>query len=471
MKIDLPEKVSRRIREIEDAGFEAYAVGGCVRDFLLSREPKDWDITTDALPKDIKKIFRRTVDTGIAHGTVTVLLGKEQFEVTTFRIDGKYSDGRHPDKVEFTPNLEEDLKRRDFTINALAYNPEKGIIDLFGGMEDLKNKTIRAVGVPEERFGEDALRILRAFRFSAQLEFNIEEDTRKAASDLADTLKKISAERIRDELTKLLTSDHPEKFRELYDNGITAVIMPEFDESMEVVQNNPHHLYTVGVHILESLKYITKEKLEEYRDILPGYEEKKDDMIRLLRFTMLFHDLGKGSAKTTDSKGIDHFYGHADKSEEMTVEILKRLKSDNRSINLISGMVRYHDYRPESSKKTVRKTINKMGEEIFSLLFPVRYADIMAQSDHERKEKLDKEEALLKLYKEILEDGNCLSLKDMQIDGGTLIKEAGMKPGKELGEMLQFLLNRVLEEPQWNTRENLLMTAKERLIQQKNGTE
>ncbi len=471
MKIDLPEKVRRIIREIEDAGFEAYAVGGCVRDFLLDREPKDWDITTDALPRDIKKIFRRTVDTGIAHGTVTVLLGREQFEVTTFRIDGKYSDGRHPDKVEFTPNLEEDLKRRDFTINALAYSPEKGIIDLFGGMEDLGSGIIRAVGAPEERFGEDALRILRAFRFSAQLGFSIEEETRKAASHLAETLKKISAERIRDELTKLLTSDNPGKFKELYENGITAVIMPEFDESMKVIQNNPHHLYTVGVHTLESLRYVTEDKLGEYKDILPGYEEKKDDMIRLLRFTMLFHDLGKGSSRTTDSKGIDHFYGHAEKSREIAEDVLKRLKADNRSVNLITDMVRYHDYRPESSKKAVRKTINKMGEEIFPLLFPVRYADIMAQSDHERKEKLDKEEALLKLYKEILKEGDCLSLKDLKIDGGTLIKEAGMKPGKELGEMLQFLLNRVLEEPQWNTREKLLKTARERLIQLKNGTE
>ncbi len=470
MKIDLPEKVKRIINDIENAGFEAYAVGGCVRDFLLQRKPEDWDITTNALPGEVKKIFRRTVDTGIAHGTVTVLLGKDRFEVTTYRIDGKYSDGRHPDKVAFTRSLEEDLKRRDFTINAMAYNPEKGLIDLFGGMEDLERKSIRAVGVPEERFGEDALRILRAFRFSAQLDFTVEEKTRIQAAALAPTLSKISAERIRDELTKLLRSDHPERFKALYDNGITAVIMPEFDESMEVIQNNPHHRFTVGMHTLESLKYINTENLEKYGDILPDLNKNREDYIRLLRYTMLFHDLGKGSCKTTDSDNIDHFYGHAEKSEEYAVNILKRLKSDNRTIDLVSRMVRYHDYRPETDIKLVRRSVSRMGTDIFPLLFPVRYADIMAQCDFKREEKLEKERTLLRLYRQILSEGDCLAIRDLNIDGGILIKEAGMKPGKEMGDMLNYLLERVLEEPEWNTREKLLEIIRERLTQLKNGT-
>ncbi len=470
MTIALPEKVEKIIRIIEDAGFEAYAVGGCVRDFLLKKYPHDWDITTSALPKEIKKIFRRTVDTGIAHGTVTVLMGKEAFEVTTYRVDGKYSDNRHPDKVEFTRSLEEDLKRRDFTINAFAYSPAKGVIDLFNGMDDLHNRIIRAVGNPGERFGEDALRILRAFRFSAQLDFSIEKETLAAAVELKENLNSISAERIRDEITKLLISDHPEKFSDLYDNGITSVILPEFDRCMDFPQNNPHHSYTVGQHSLESLKFINFDVLNKYSDILP-LRERKEDILRLLRFTMLLHDIGKCECRTVDEDGIDHFHGHADISEKRAVEILKRLKSDNHSIDVISSRIRHHDYRPDSDIRNVRRAVNRIGEDIFPLLFPVRYADIMAQSDHKRQEKLEKEDSLLALYREILEKRQCLTLKDLKVDGRTLMEEAGMKSGKELGDMLKYLLEQVLEEPLWNEREKLLLMAAERLEQLKKKTE
>ena len=473
MKIDLPYKVEKIIGIIRDAGFEAFAVGGCVRDFLLGREPNDWDITTDALPKDIKKIFKRTVDTGIAHGTVTVLLGKDSFEVTTYRVDGAYSDGRHPDKVEFTRSLDEDLKRRDFTINAFAYNPEKGLVDLFNGISDLDNHIIRAVGKPEERFGEDALRILRAFRFSAQLDFYVEEETRAAAERLSGNLSKISAERIREELTKLLTSDHPEKIEELYKNKITDVILPELNKCMEEEQNNPHHLYTVGKHIIRSMDYINRETLEKYEDILPDSVGDEKDIIRLLRYTMLFHDMGKPECRTVDEDNIDHYRGHALVSEEICRRVLRRLKSDNQSMRVIAALVRYHDHRPDLTERSVRKAINKIGEDIFPLLFPVRYADIMAQSDHKRQEKLDKEDVLLSLYKDILEKKQCLSIKDLAIDGGILMREAGMKPGKALGDMLGFLLDKVLEEPSWNEREKLLGIAEEQLKQEnmKSGTE
>ncbi|MCR4590595.1 MAG: CCA tRNA nucleotidyltransferase [Lachnospiraceae bacterium] len=470
MTITLPEKAEKIISMIEDAGFEAYAVGGCVRDFLLKKIPHDWDITTSALPREIKKIFRRTVDTGIAHGTVTVLMGKESFEVTTYRVDGKYSDNRHPDKVEFTRSLEEDLKRRDFTINAFAYSPAKGVIDLFHGMEDLSSHVIRAVGNPEERFGEDALRILRAFRFSAQLNFSIEEKTLEAASKLKENLRFISAERIRDELTKLLISDHPERFEALYDNGISAVILPEFDKCMDFTQNNPHHAYTVGRHILESLKYINRDTLDKFRDILPS-DIKTEDLLKYLRFTMLLHDIGKCECRTVDEEGIDHFHGHAAISEKIAVNVLKRLKFDNHSIDVISKLVRHHDYRPDSDIRNVRRAVNRMGEDIFPLLFPVRYADLMAQSDHKRREKFEKEENLLALYREILASKPCLSLKDLRIDGGALIKEAGMKSGKELGDMLKYLLEQVLEEPSWNEREKLLTIAREELSKEKKKTE
>jgi len=473
VKIDLPYKVEKIIGIIKDAGFEAFAVGGCVRDFLLGRVPNDWDITTDALPKDIKRIFKRTVDTGIAHGTVTVLMGKEGFEVTTYRVDGKYSDGRHPDRVEFTRSLEEDLKRRDFTINSFAYNPEKGLVDLFDGMSDLENHIIRAVGKPEERFGEDALRILRAFRFSAQLDFRVEEKTKEAAKELSGNLSMISAERIREELTKLITSDHPERMEDLYDNGITEIILPELDKCMEEVQNNPHHIYTVGRHSIKAMTFITRENLRRFADVLPDLDKNEAEYIRSLRYTMLFHDMGKPECRTVDGDNINHYYGHALTGEEKTRNILKRLKSDNNSIRTITALVKYHDYRPELTEKSVRKAVNRIGEDIFPLLFPVRYADIMAQSSHKQTEKLRKEEEILTLYRDIIRKKQCLSLKDLSVDGGILIKEAGMKPGRELGEMLQYLLQRVLEEPSWNEREKLLKVAKEKLEQEntKNVTE
>ena len=241
MKITLPEKVKKIIHTLKSHGYEAYAVGGCVRDSILGREPEDWDITTSALPEETKALFERTFDTGIEHGTITVLMGKEGFEVTTYRIDGKYEDNRHPKQVTFTRCLREDLLRRDFTINAMAYNEEEGIVDIFGGMEDLKEGVIRCVGNAKERFGEDALRILRAVRFSAQLGFSIEEETKAGIVALAPTLQQISAERIQVELVKMLVSPNPERIRLAYELGITKVILPEFDEMMNTAYNTLYY--------------------------------------------------------------------------------------------------------------------------------------------------------------------------------------------------------------------------------------
>ncbi|HOO28114.1 MAG TPA: CCA tRNA nucleotidyltransferase, partial [Lachnospiraceae bacterium] len=246
MQIRLPDKVKSIIRTLQDEGYEAYAVGGCVRDSVLGRIPEDWDITTNAHPLQIKALFRRTVDTGIQHGTVTVMIGKESFEVTTYRIDGEYEDSRHPKEVRFTKTLAEDLRRRDFTINAMAYNEETGIVDVFGGLSDLEKGIIRAVGNAEERFSEDALRILRAIRFCAQLNYSIEEKTEAAVKKLAKTLANISAERIRTELLKLLLSQSPEKLSIAYETGVIAVILPEFDHMMRTDQNHPHHCFNVG---------------------------------------------------------------------------------------------------------------------------------------------------------------------------------------------------------------------------------
>ena len=264
IKIELPSGVAQIIGELNKAGYEAYAVGGCVRDSILGRDPHDWDITTSAMPLEVKGIFKRTVDTGIKHGTVTVLLGDEGFEVTTFRVDGEYSDHRHPTDVKFTRNLREDLLRRDFTINAMAYSEKTGIVDIYGGMDDLENKIIKAVGDPDARFDEDALRIMRAVRFAAQLGFDIEENTREAIKRHVKYLEDVSAERIETELTKLIMSDHPELLIDAYNLGITEIIFPEFDKMMETPQNTPFHIYDVGRHTIKVLQSVPAEKVLRY---------------------------------------------------------------------------------------------------------------------------------------------------------------------------------------------------------------
>ena len=312
MVIELPEKVKYVIDTLMDAGYEAYAVGGCIRDSILGRKPEDWDITTSANPMQVKNLFRRTIDTGIQHGTVTVMLEKEGFEVTTYRIDGEYEDGRHPKKVVFTSNLIEDLKRRDFTINAMAYNEKDGLVDAFCGIEDLEKKVIRCVGNPEERFGEDALRMMRAVRFAAQLGFSIEKNTKRAIVELAGNLSKVSAERIQVELVKLLVSNHPEEFMTAYETGLTKVFLPEFDAMIKTPQNNKHHCYNVGEHTIEAVKNSPQDKI--------------------LRLTMLLHDVAKPVCKSVDEQGIYHFYGHPAKGAEMAKDILRRLKFDNDTI-------------------------------------------------------------------------------------------------------------------------------------------
>ena len=263
----IPEKAEKIIRELMAHGFEAYAVGGCVRDSILGREPGDWDITTSARPEQVKQIFHRTVDTGIEHGTVTVLIDKDAYEVTTYRVDGEYEDHRHPKEVTFTASLEEDLKRRDFTINAMAYNPETGLVDIFEGMQDLERKVIRCVGDSRERFDEDALRILRAIRFSAQLGFEIDEATKNAMTEKAETLKDVSAERIRVELVKLITSAHPEKIAEACRLGLTRVVLPEYDAIVGVEQHTPNHIYDVENHTLKALQAIGDDHMGG-----PGYQ-------------------------------------------------------------------------------------------------------------------------------------------------------------------------------------------------------
>lgn len=431
MRIQLPGDVKKIIQTLQEAGYEAYAVGGCVRDSLLGRIPSDWDITTSAEPAEVKRLFRRTFDTGIQHGTVTVLFDKTGYEVTTYRIDGRYEDGRHPAEVTFTPNLEEDLKRRDFTVNAMAYNDEAGLIDCFGGAEDLEKGVIRCVGEPAERFHEDALRIMRAVRFAAQLDARIEESTATAIRKLAPTLTRISAERIQVELVKLLISDHPEKMRDLYALGITAVILPEFDRIMETDQNNPHHCYSVGEHTIHTLMNVENSKV--------------------LRLTMLFHDFGKAETRTTDDVGIDHFYGHPQISTKMAGKIMRRLKFDTDTMNRVCRLVEKHDVSVEPTPKAVRHAASGMGTELFPLFLQVKKADTLGQSDYLRREKLDRIQKVEQIYRDILQREECLSLKQLALNGRDLIA-LGVQPGQEMGDLLESMLQMVLDDPARNDR-------------------
>ena len=453
MKIEIPTGAAYILQQLNKHGYEAYIVGGCVRDSLLGKQPNDWDITTSAKPEEVKAIFHRTIDTGIQHGTVTVLVDREilddgrgspashtdyAFEVTTYRVDGVYTDHRRPESVCFTASLEEDLKRRDFTINAMAYNDTAGLVDAFDGIGDLKRHVIRCVGIPHDRFGEDALRMLRAVRFAAQLGFSIEEKTRQAVADLADNLQKVSAERIQTEMVKLLTSAHPEEMRTVYELGLSRVFLPEFDRMMETPQITKHHCYSVGEHTIHAMQEVQQD--------------------RILRLTMLLHDVAKPVCVTTDEKGQNHFKGHPAEGAEMARVILRRLKFDNETIKRVCLLVRYHDDRPAVTPRNVRRAISRIGVENMEALFAVKRADTLAQSMYERQKKLSYIDAYEETYREILKEHQCVQKKDLAINGRDLIAQ-GMKTGKEMGEVLQALYEQVLDEPQLNNKETLLALA------------
>lgn len=465
MKIDLPQNVDYIINELMNNGYEAYAVGGCIRDSILGREPEDWDITTSARPIEVKKLFRRTVDTGIQHGTVTVMLDREGYEVTTYRIDGEYEDNRRPKSVEFTADLVEDLKRRDFTINAMAYNRREGLVDVFDGLKDLNKGIIRCVGSAAERFDEDALRILRAVRFSAQLGFEVEEETLKAVKEKVDKLEAISAERIRVELNKLLLSAHPDKLIDAYRAGITKIVLPEFDAMMVTEQNNFHHIYNVGVHSLKAVEMAGRNtslrtedcKGEELTASLKEPFGSKETAV--LRWTMLLHDVEKPGCKTVSPEG-DHFYGHPEKGADTARNILKRLKFDNETTDLVTRLIRWHDYRFTLTPQGMRKAVNKIGIDIMELLFKVKAADIMAKNPVIREEKLIKLTRAVELFQEIKEKQECVNLKMLNINGKDLIT-IGIKPGKAMGDILDKLLQQVLDNPALNEKQTLLKMAED----------
>ena len=445
IKIEMPKAVREIIEVLEAAGFEAFAVGGCVRDAVLGREPADWDITTSAMPEQVKELFSRTIDTGIQHGTVTVMKDHVGYEVTTYRIDGEYEDARHPKEVSFTSNLVEDLKRRDFTINAMAYNDRAGIVDEFDGIGDLERGVIRCVGNAMDRFSEDALRMLRAVRFSAQLGFAIDEDTRAAITKLAPNLEKISAERIQVELVKLLTSAHPDFLRTAYETGMTAVVLPEFDDIMNCEAKDGLFEGSVGEHTLKSLLHVENDKV--------------------LRLTMLFHDFGKYLTCSRTEEGVTRFLGHGDISSDLARSIMRRLKFDNDTTEKVKRLTAVHDLFVKNAPNRVRRCMAKVGKDLFPYFLKVRKANILAWKEEAQEKALAELEELQQIYEGILERGECVCIKELSVDGRDLMA-CGVQQGKQIGEILADLLEIVLEDPEKNSKETLLAYVQETYLKE-----
>ena len=428
------------IERLQLAGFEAYIVGGAVRDLVMGKTPHDYDITTSAKPAEIKSVFKRTIDTGIAHGTVTVVENGVGYEVTTFRTESGYADSRHPDSIDFVANIEEDLTRRDFTINAMCYNDLSGIIDRHGGQEDLKARLIRTVGNPERRFTEDALRMLRAVRFSAVLGFEIEEETANAIKKCAALIRKVSSERILGELNKILLSANPIYIGKLRELGLMHYILPELDVCFDTPQKNKYHIYDVGNHILHATA------------------ETKRDLI--LRWAALLHDIGKPICMSTDSNGIIHFYGHHKESASLASNVLRRLKMDNDSQRDIIALIENHDVRIEPTPPAVKRMLAKVGDKLFLKLLSLQISDNRAKNEKYLTDKLNRIEAVRKVYENVLAEGQPYMLSDLVVNGRDLIK-LGFKAGREIGDTLKILLGEVLISPELNTREHLLKRAKE----------
>lgn len=438
----IPKDALCIIDMIEKAGFEAYIVGGCVRDLLMGREPHDWDITTSAKPEDVKKIFRRTYDTGIKHGTVTVILNEEHYEVTTYRIEGEYKDFRRPTEVSFVEDITLDLSRRDFTMNAIAYHPERGFVDPYEGQADIQEKTIRSVRSATERFTEDALRILRAVRFSAQLGFKIEQDTLLGIEQCKSLLTHISKERIRDEFLKICVSSRPDHINELMEMGLLEYIIPEFIGTYSTPQNHPHHIYNVAQHTIVAMQNI-------------------EPTVRL-RLTMLLHDIGKVETHTTDKHGIDHFYNHPKKSTQIAEKVLKELKMDNRMIKEVSLLIYYHDYHIKHTidKVYVKKMMMEMGPELFEELLKVQLADAKAQNLDKLEAKLAVIEKQRRLKEEVLAKNEPYQKSMMHLTGSDLMA-GGIPKGKEIGWLLDKALDKVIRNPEYNEKEKLLAYCQE----------
>jgi tRNA nucleotidyltransferase (CCA-adding enzyme) len=441
--IDLPENVQFILNTLEFNDYKAYVVGGCVRDSLLNIVPKDWDICTDCLPETILEIFKdfNVIKTGLQHGTVTVVIENVPYEITTFRKDGDYTDRRRPDSVKFVSDVVLDLSRRDFTVNSMAYNHKEGLIDPFCGQEDLNNRIIRCVGVPDDRFEEDALRLLRAARFACRFNFMIESATMRSMYDYASTIEKISQERITSELNQILLSPNfITGMKLLKQSNLLKYVLPELFDCIDVQQNNNYHQYKVYDHILRSVTNI-EPKL-------------------YLCLTMLFHDIAKPQCKTTDEKGIDHFYRHNEVGARMTDIILRRMKYDNETITKVVQLVSIHNCDIPCTIGAVKRWLNKIGEDTFRDLLKVKYADMYAQSVYSIEQKKPKLAQLKLLLEQVLVANECFSKKDLAINGANLI-DMGFKEGKIIGEIINELVKMVIDSPEINTKERLLRIVSE----------
>lgn len=440
MELNISEGAKRIITRLESAGYTAYIAGGAVRDLIMGNVPHDYDIATNARPVEIKALFKKTIDTGIAHGTVTVIENKTGYEITTFRCDGEYSDSRHPEGVIYVNDTRTDCLRRDFTINAMMYNPKTGVIDYFCGKRDIRQGIIRCVGNAEMRFKEDALRMLRAVRFKAQLGFVLEDKTAQAIKKCAVLIKKVSKERVLEELNKILLSDNPDAIRDLHELGLLKLILPEVERCFGEPQRNKYHIYDVGEHIMHTVSNTP-------RDLI-------------LRWAALLHDTGKPCCSSVDNAGIIHFYGHHRESRRIAVDALYRLHMDSASIKDIAMLVEHHDYRVEATYTAVKRMMAKTGAELFEKLLILQRADNMAKNPKHLPEKLKRINGGLDIYRNVLALKQPYRISDLVVNGKDLMG-IGYKQGRDIGDALKALLDEVIIKPELNTRAYLIKRAKE----------
>lgn len=440
VQMQIDDGAKRILDRLESAGFTAYIVGGAVRDMVMGKCPHDFDIATSAKPQQVKALFHRTIDTGLQHGTVTVVENKIGYEVTTYRTENEYHDSRRPDSVEFVTRIEDDLARRDFTMNAMAYNPRHGLIDIYGGMKDIENKIVRCVGEAQERFSEDALRMLRAVRFSAVLGFTIDEDSKKAIKTESTRITKVSAERVREELNKILLDEKPENIEILHKVGLMKYILPEVERCFDVPQKNKYHIYDVGTHIMKALA------------------NTPHDFV--LRWAALLHDVGKPGCMSVDMNGIIHFYGHHKESVKIATDLMHRLHFDNDSMRDISILIEHHDVRVEPSPPTVKKMMARTGRELFEKLLCLQEADNRGKNMAYFPEKIDRINRVRAIYSDVIAKGQPYMVSDLHVNGRDLIK-LGFRAGREIGDTLRKLLEEVLINPNLNNRDYLIKRAKQ----------
>lgn len=438
--IKLPKEAEDIIERLNEHGYEAYVVGGCVRDSILGRMPNDWDICTSALPEKTIEIFtdHEVIPTGLKHGTVTIVVNHTPYEITTFRIDGEYSDNRRPDKVEFTTDIVKDLSRRDFTINAMAYNPQTGLVDPFGGVEDIKTKAIRCVGNADDRFNEDALRVMRAIRFASVYGFAIEENTSRAIHRNVELLNNIAVERINIELCKLLCGRGVLDILLNY-NDVISTIIPEIEPCIGFNQNNRYHQYTIYDHIAHAVSNYT-------------------GMDIIIKVALLLHDIGKPLCYTEDENG-GHFYGHSVPRSNIAEAIVKRLKFDNYTQKNVIELVLYHDAVIEPTIKCVKRWLNKIGEQQLLRLLDVKMADILAHTVGTQKSRLEQYDAVRSIIENVISSEQCFKLKDLAVNGNDLMAE-GIPQGRQVGKILNWLLDMVINGEVENKKDELLNLAR-----------